>query len=123
MDDLVSFWRARLDEAEAAAMLAAKRDPAPWTMAEFGELRNASGREVFGPGGYEAVCFWDDTAQFVASHEPGRVLREVEADRRLLAEMDQLAGDIGWDDAIMFAVKCRAAVFSEHPDYQAGWKQ
>lgn len=50
-----------------------------------------------------------------------RELREIAADRRLLAELERCAGDQGWDDAIMLAVRLRATKWSDHPDYQAGW--
>lgn len=126
MDDLAAFLKARLDEVEAAAMLAAKNDPAPWTMAEFGELRNASGREVFGPGGYEAVCFWDCTAQFIAQHDPARVLREVEAKRAILGAYESQRAarfnDPAVVDELRDVVQTLASVYRDHPDYREKWK-
>lgn len=92
-DDVAAFLAARLDEVEASLK---------WDIAEVRD----EGPQLLPHTTYHAE----------------RLLRQVEADRRLLAEVDKLAGDTGWDDAIMLAVKIRAAVFSDHPDYQARWK-
>jgi hypothetical protein len=145
---LAAFLAARLAEVEAAATLAAKYNPAPWAVDDLGDLRDAKDAEIFGPGGYEGVAFYESTAQFVADHDPDRALREVEADRTILAEhakahrayqqarddharnldLDrtetQLASAVALDKLIVWerVVSIRAARFSGHPDYQAGWK-
>ncbi len=52
---------------------------------------------------------------------PARVLRGVEADRKLLREYD-LAYRTAEEPGLLLAVKIRAARFSDHPDYDPGWK-
>ena len=72
-------------------------------------------------------------------HDPARVLRDVEADRKLLAAYDKALGtvqerheqgydyegedEVGWRLALEFAIKLRAKRFSDHPEYrQEDWK-
>jgi hypothetical protein len=73
----------------------------------------------------------DPIIQHVARHDPARVLREVAAGRRMISEYERwqkeaLATDdpgaalfaLGWHGAIL----AKAAVYSDHPDYQQEWK-
>jgi hypothetical protein len=73
MSDLVAFLNARLDEDEAAARAAAPgvlsgRDAAGWC-----EVLLAKG-----------IGADDEGAKHIARHDPGRVLREVAAERAIL---------------------------------------
>jgi hypothetical protein len=113
VSDLIAFWAARLDEDEADASEAAENDGPDW---QLWDGRNGG----VGAHGMDPACdLYADVGPHVARHDPARGLREVEADRRLLAEAESLAGDIGWDDAIMLAVKLRVSAWSDHPDYRA----
>ena len=94
---LAAFLTARIDEDEAAAKA--------WL--PFGNP-DAPARE------------------HIARYDPGRVLREVEANRRILAEFQAQDGDPWSADAdyfagLVFVVKALAGVYSSHPDYRQEW--
>ena len=72
---------------------------------------------------------------FDVTLNPDHAIRDIEADRKLLAAYrktlslppgrdPQVEGEdeIGWRLALEFAIKLRAARFSDHPDYRAEWK-
>ncbi|TYK45150.1 DUF6221 family protein [Actinomadura decatromicini] len=103
--DLVEFLRQRLREDEAAAK--------SWL--PFGNPDTAARAHP-------------------ARHNPGRVLREVEAKRRLIERYERAATipasisgfvrgqDDGYRQGCLDAIHDAAAVYAEHPDYQAEWK-
>ena len=79
----------------------------------------------------------DALAAHIARHDPARVLREVAADRKLLAEHHILAeyearahlagvGEpeyaYGFADGVALAVRIRAERFADHPDYDPAWR-
>jgi hypothetical protein len=106
MSDLVAFLTARLDEDEAAAAAA---------------LESAGLREPF------QVDHWDemsrDDARHFARWDPARVLREVDAKRRILALQDPAECEPGpyyWL-AANAALRALAAVYADHPDYDPKW--
>jgi hypothetical protein len=102
VDDLTVFLTARLDEDEGVAKAVRDRH---WMMATI-------------PGGE------------LAPGVPGRVLREIEADRRLLAEWQKAEADPAVDDqwnaglaaGLRLAVQIRTARYGDHPDYRQEWK-
>jgi hypothetical protein len=111
--DLADFYAARLDEDEAEARAAR----ALWLGTHF----------TIEPGSLVIVGFHN-------RHDPDHVLREVAAGRALLAawqeaETQRLPFEPeyaygirdGFADALLLAVKFRAAVYSDHPDYQQEW--
>lgn len=70
-------------------------------------------------------------AAFIDSSRPPRELRDVEADRKLIAAYEQAAENAkhpdyegAWEygSGLEDAVKIRAERFSDHPDYQESWK-
>jgi hypothetical protein len=106
VDELLAFWRARLDETEVAAKA--------WL--PFGNP-DAGQRDHF------------------ARHDPGRALREVAADRAILARYEdclarmedpEYPAGVARDQAREyedFVIPNRVAVHSDHPDYRAEeWK-
>ena len=102
--DIVEFLRARLDEDEAVARGGAD----PYVLAE---------RHGWVPVGAE----WEH----VARHgDPARVLREVEAKRRIIQEhVDQVEMD---DPCVPIVAGERllrhlGAVYADHPDYDPEW--
>lgn len=152
-DDLVAFLRARLDEVEQTA-----RGAATHAAAAIGEhvhkIGAADGRAYDGtwwtndydhvfardprPGrklqGMVADCGYGamDLTAHIAEHDPHRVLRDVEADRALLAEYERVA-DMDTDDpepefasgraaGLGLAVRHRAVRFADHRDYQEAWR-
>lgn len=87
IDGLVVFLRARLDEDDAAARAAVD---GPWWVedgldGEWGSERDA---EVVSSQGRLAVLPHDKNgalnSDYIARHDPGRALREIEAKRRIL---------------------------------------
>jgi hypothetical protein len=135
--DLIAFLAARLDEDEAAAMAATGT---AWAWEATGDKDNSwavgyvegeDGRPLSGEIGHgqgvviDGVCESINghlaDAAHIARHDPARVLREVEAKRRILAEH---SGNhkCGWWIPGCPTVEALAAVYSDHPDYQPGGK-
>jgi hypothetical protein len=134
-DLLVEFLRARLDEDEWAALNAAG---APWTddipgMIHVDSAAQRENKLKYGHLGYVAGAepspLGDAYRRHIVLHDPARVLRGVEAKRRLL-EAHQTPGRAPCDahDASLHSIPCEvlmllAAEWSDHPDYQASqWK-
>ena len=131
-DDLAAFLAARLDEDEAAAKMATKFPhwhAQPWYDGQFlkdgrterADLWGRPGMQFTGQGALDTVV-----ADHIARHDPARVLREVAAGRALLADYLQAIDDYAEFDVIRInhlkrAVKWRAAVYSDHPDYRQEW--
>lgn len=116
MSDIVAFVRARLDEEEAAAKGPPGWKPEHWTAVNY--AARPSGRNYRVDA--EPRCVADqvarEDAEFIAAHDPARVLREVAAKRKILAECDEWMMQHAPSGAhrILRAV---AAVYSDHPDY------
>ena len=107
MSDLAAFWNARLDEDEAAVQIAAVDDA--W----------ATLRETLPRIGLLQRNF-----------DPARALRDVAADRQLLWAYEDACRwhqpypddlDDGRREGLETAVKIRAVVYSDHPDYRQEW--
>ncbi|MCW2938475.1 MAG: hypothetical protein JWN00_1460 [Actinomycetia bacterium] len=102
MNDLVKFQRARLDEKQAAATSPAVPGEASAAMAGEAPQR-----------------YWSKD----------RALCEVEADRRLIREYEEAvafynqnrSAPAGEVTGLRTAIKCRAAVYADHPDYLQEW--
>ncbi len=126
--DLAKFLNARLDDDQWVAEGAARTDD---------RRQGAWYPAMFGPGGFDARV--DD---HLARHDPGRVLREVDAKRKIVAEHAMEPGMFPpscvrccdtntaqypqrWD-ALMWpcpTVRALAAVWSDHEDYDPAWKE
>ena len=124
--DLIAFLNARLDEDKAAAAKAQKKRRSPWRVIDSIRMRVISGspnRDLV-----VAETPGDGIADHIARHDPARVLREIEADRALLAKLRQVEefGErLRVDTEIMIlrqVIAIRAAIWSDHPDYE-GWLQ
>jgi hypothetical protein len=140
MSDLVAFLNARLGEDEVAALRAQEAapeqsghwhsayarddlDPSDWLIATV----PLSFTPVAGPGLNQA------TAAHIARHDPARVLREVEAKRKILAEivpaMDRMEDQIdaewgtGHDPLVesVALLRIMTAVYGDHPDFDPTW--
>lgn len=67
-------------------------------------------------------------ADHIVLHDPARTLREIEADRSLLAKLrqvEELGERLRVDTEIMIlrqVIAIRAAIWNDHPDYE-GWLQ
>jgi hypothetical protein len=123
---ITEFLAARLDEDEWIAQGAARTD----------DGHGGSWLPVhFGAGGFDARV--DD---HIARHDPARVLREVEAGRRILALYESAAAEHAAAElrdnlrevavaeslraekaALFWAVRIVAAPWNDHPDYDPDW--
>jgi len=110
MDDLITFWRARLDEDVAIAQADARYEGDDW---KVGPPR---------PGELEVAIFDDDGT---------KVMAQVEADRAILARYEALTKPRTLGERLMFPslaqvaldiIRIRVAVYSDHPDYRPEWK-
>jgi len=120
--DLTEFLAARLDETERNA----REAQAQWADTHF----------MIDPGSLVIVGFH-------RRHDPARVLREVEAGRKILADLPAYSKqrrDLrdhvylpenasyhsghadGTDDAAYYVLRRLAAVWSDHPDYDEAWR-
>jgi hypothetical protein len=146
MDELTRWLGQQLDKDERIARAAT---PGPWVA-----NKHEYGAEVYTESG-EGVAFdhdaggvgWDD-ADFIATHDPARVLREIDAKRQLLDDYtvtarirDEAAVRIKaagsqpdakdldtWDRAQREAailegpVKLLALPFADRPGYKESWR-
>jgi hypothetical protein len=134
MSDLIAFLAARLNEVEATAKAVQDRsDPWPgqWVADGNHALRTYNGWVLATsiPVGSE---FAPGVLEHITLHDPADVLRDVEADRKLLAAYAEVAGmdrddpepeyAFGRAAGLGEAVRLRAARFSDHPDFQQEWK-
>lgn len=129
MDDLTTFLRARLDE---DAQVASTASPGPWKAnGEHDEVLAVDGETVadgFALSGRQLRA----TVDHIARHDPPRVLREVEAKRRLVdwhtKDHDLLESSrptIGcrcYDGWPCTTLRLLALPYADHPDYRGGWK-
>lgn len=129
MDDLIAFLEARLteDETQARDLIESEAAAADWHESSSGVL-------VTGPPTYDDT--WNGThplgdsrlTRFIARHDPACVLRDTEADRKLLLKyqigLHLLPGKykLGYCEALEEIIKIRAERFSDHPQYQHEWK-
>ncbi|MFF5773857.1 DUF6221 family protein [Streptomyces californicus] len=139
MDDLVQFLRDRLAEDEQAARAATwdEWDSAHWTarppQAAYERYTVADhlddGVVAVTPENADA----DGVGQHIARHDPARVLREVEAKRRLLTDYEENAADldaqhapdmdyVGRADGLETALQHLATAYADHPDYRDAWR-
>lgn len=153
MSDIVKFLRARLDGDEAAALAAVipahegpnayKPHPAlaEWSY-DGGEVEYVQTPEMLAhkyPDTIYVTCdseglspsVDDSVGPHIARHDPARVLREVEAKRRILYTCDTATrmwlharteeyadGVADPGDTILRAL---ASVYADHPDFDGSW--
>jgi hypothetical protein len=118
VSDLIAFIQARLDEDEQVA----RRVEAAWRcIAGTGEI-------VASDGTHAEVCaeaHWEGVGEHIARHDPARVLREVEAKRKLLAYLvsleDKATDNNWWNLDTCEPFQLLAATWSDHPGYRAEW--
>lgn len=144
--DLVAFLRARLEEDEQIARAAT---PGPWAWTPEKDVWDQNGPTLIRKGtdapdaelvevaagwGHDAwgIYISDADQAHIAAHDPARVLREIEAKRRLVeryeralenrrAHPDDLAS-AGALLALHGTVKVLAMPYADHPDYRDEWR-
>ncbi|MEU3527533.1 DUF6221 family protein [Streptomyces sp. NPDC038707] len=123
MDELVEFLRARLDEDEQIAGVAAGLQADP---------ENGWGVSGHAITPHIGVVHEDEARMHIARHDPARVLREADAKRQVIrewedaratAEADQ--GDVSARVALLaftITLSALASVYADHPDYREEWR-
>lgn len=142
MNDLVDFLRARLAEDEQAAR---ECGGAPWSAPIPGQIHVdakaiADNKLALGQLGYVATVLHEQDRRHIVRHDPARVLREVEAKRRILERhrpeyhLRIRDGAYAQDDDPHCPehldgrpwpcadVRDMAAVYADHPDYREEWR-
>lgn len=125
--DIGEFLQARLDEDEQQALDAAgwdtlgvERDSGMWHREGLNSVVDSSRRLiVYGDGPAPAGA----QADHLACHDPARVLREVAAKRKIIAEAEHAILHLDWS-AGLFAetvLGALATAYLEHPDYDPRW--
>ncbi|WP_338683897.1 DUF6221 family protein [Streptomyces acidiscabies] len=118
MDDLVAWLRVQLDEDERTALAAS---PGPWSVnAESDEVLAVDGvtvAEGFALSGGQLRA----TTEHIAEHDPARVLREVEALRRIVDRYAWLRehGDTG---GTAWVLPLLALPYADRPGYREEWR-
>ena len=125
MSDLVEFLRARLGEDEAVALAATA---GPWHKVDGGVTDLADAWPV-SMTEYDNVDNDQADRAHIARHDPARVLADVEAKRRIIADrehIDASAGDTEWhsgySDGNYDALRALALPYADHPDYDESWR-
>lgn len=151
MMGLVEFLRARLDEDEKAALAVERRhwDVHDTHVSTGGHCASVLSRNpddqwdvkvvawlpTFQLVGWNVPGPWANAAH-IARHDPARVLREVEAKRRILGDHRlgdadecvichagaQSCGCMGWGDFPCDTVRLLAVAYDDHPDYRQEWR-
>ncbi|MGW3025843.1 DUF6221 family protein [Streptomyces sp. NPDC001221] len=133
MDELVRWLDEQLAEDERIAQAAPL---GPWSMDGAGSIVDADGERVVPSVGGTLngrVSRWPEgpAAAQILGHDPARVLREIDAKRRLLAihrpyvpEPDQAC--LGCAGGIMFTscpvVRLLALPYADRPGYRDDWR-
>jgi hypothetical protein len=113
---LTEFLTARLDEEQIAADMFSS-DP-DWDAAMLATLYRPTASNL------------DPVIIHASRYDPARVLREVKAKRKILAEYAPVAKNdgehepeyaYGWAEGLGMAVRALATVYSDHPDYDSAW--
>jgi serine/threonine protein phosphatase PrpC len=128
MSDLVAFLNARLGEDEAAANAVQDNSapwPGQWEPRERHALQTHNGWVLAVADGHGGD-FRSGVVEHIARHDPARVLRDVEARRRIIAryEATQPPGYAeqeaqGW--LLLDVIRDLTAAYSDHPDYDPAW--
>jgi hypothetical protein len=114
---LVEFLRARLDEDEQVASMAAGPIGHRWQPNPAGGL---SGRD-----GPMRVHLEDrQCLPHIARHDPARVLAEVAAKRAIVKEFEVAQSEYpsAYAGGLETAVRFLATVYADHPDYDPAWQ-
>lgn len=140
MTDLAEFLRARLDEDEQAARRACEYASADWHLDEeigetvlwwppephVAENERRHGIQVTADvwRGQTIESGGERIAPHIARHDPARVLREVEAKRRIIAEVLAECEGAGYDHRRGIygkTLRLLALPYADLPEYKKEW--
>jgi len=128
MDELIAFWTARLNEAEAIARASGGDGPqGQWARNEdeagtgYGHLYDGTGEVVV----YDEGSPGDSEFDHIAANDPASVLADIAADRALIALLAQAEREDDYDVSRVLreVASIRAARYSSHPQWQARWTE
>ncbi|MFD0408613.1 DUF6221 family protein [Kitasatospora sp. NPDC127116] len=117
-DDLRAFLIARLDEDEQAARTALGTNE----VARPAEQRARwvrRGDEIWSQGRNDVIVVgktWARPGDHIARHDPARVLADVDAKRRVLADVESFT-----EDGALAVLQLLALPYADHPDYRPEW--
>lgn len=137
MDDLVQWLRAQLDEDERTAREACKYAEAEWRLDEDGETvlwwppephiaekEREKGLTVVSDRwrGQTIESGGARLAPHIVRHDPARVLREIDAKRRLIGRINTHATIMGWDEVHGDLLRSLALPYADRPGYREDWR-
>lgn len=119
---LTEFLEARIAEDEALAQVAT---PGQWERDSGWSITAPPPEDWSGPYVVVETKLRND-AEFIASHNPARVLAECEAKRRIMNELGDYADGHLWASSEAFraesALRALVLPYVDHPDYQPEWR-
>lgn len=123
MPDLIAFLCARLDEEEAAAREAADGDSGQWFMGRKWNVYRAGDENPYGEEENRLVAYGNvkPQSEHIARHDPARVLREVEAGRRILARHTMCVQGLHAGPYPCPELADLLYRWADHPDYRPEW--
>lgn len=126
--EMLAFWRERLDEDEQTALEAAHGYPGEWTTADSYSVSVADELPAEASVFEHAVAFNEGSpseqqAAHIALHDPARVLRDVAAARQRLALLEEAIG-AGHDSYDLGAalLPLELVAYDKHPEYKETWR-
>ena len=134
MTDLVTFLRARLNEDEQTARLAANDargmgiaydEPVHWRNSDGNLYLDGGYGSGIAVGGY-GCQIGDEVVNHIARHDPARVLTDIAARRAIIdLHVDRAeCTRCEWFDDELYpcdTLKLLATVYASHPDYRKEW--
>lgn len=115
MDDLVQWLCAQLDEDERIARAAT---PGPWKLARQRGVEWVSSAEYWAVADCSDADPARENAEHVAAWDPERVLREIDAKRRILDTLHEEGGDRMFADIF----RLLALPYADRPGYREEWR-
>lgn len=106
VQEMLTFWRARLNEDERVAQLAAEANPAPRP------------RYPTGNGGLRGAI---SIGMHHIRQNPARTLARVAASRRVLELCATETAETGGRPLALRVIRAEIAAWSDHPQYRAEW--
>jgi hypothetical protein len=126
--DIIDFLETRISEDEAVAQAAS---PAPWEwFAKAGTpapaLYGGDKQTVLDACSDKGSGYLSSKAEdraYIAQFNPGRILAECAAKRKMLANVPLVATDMASGVGVTseYVLMCMASPYRDHPDYQEGW--
>jgi Family of unknown function (DUF6221) len=121
---LTEFLMARIAEDEAVARAvtpgpwwiektSSHMDTETWAVADIERFRGYTNHVSVGED--------KPLAEYIARHDPARVLAECEAKREIIKAADEVGRGTGWITTQTF-LQLLALPYADHPDYQQEWR-